>query len=81
MEYYRELTFYVPSTRGIRNTDMYVFLATKFELPANAAADQATAALEDFTAAIKQPKSNQIPFKATNTNKAIDALTALLSFK
>ena len=81
MEHYRELTFYVPSTRGIRNTDTYVFLPTKFELPANAAADRATAALEDFTSAIKQPKTKQIPFKTASINKAIDALTALLSPK
>lgn len=39
MEHYGELTFYVPITRDIRNTDKYVFLPTKFELPANAAAD------------------------------------------
>ena len=75
MEHYRELTFYVPSTRGIRNTDTYVFLPTKFELPANAAADRATAALEEFTSAIKQPKTKQIPFKTASINKAIDALT------
>ena len=60
---------------------MYVFLPTKFELPANAAADRATAALEDFTTAIKQPTTKQIPFKAASINKAIDALTALLSPK
>ena len=79
MEHYRELTFYVPSTKGIRNTDTYVFLPTKYALPKTAAADRATAALEEFTDAIKKPATKTIPLQQSSINKAIDALTGLLS--
>ena len=45
--------FYLPTTRGNRHTDTYVFIPSKYELPVNAAADRATTALEEFTAAMK----------------------------
>ena len=79
MEHYRELTFYVPSTKGIRNTDTYVFLPTKYALPKTAAADRATTALEEFTDAIKKPATKTIPLQQSSINNAINALTGLLS--
>ena len=79
MEHYQELTFYVPSTKGIRNTDTYVFLPTKYALPKTAAADRATAALEEFTDAIKKPATKTIPLQQSSINNAINALTGLLS--
>ena len=48
MEHYRELMFYVPSTKAIQNTDTYVFIPTKYALPETAAADQAIVALEEY---------------------------------
>ena len=56
-QHYRHMNFYVPSTRGNRHTDTYLFIASKFELPENAAADRATKALEEFTAVMKETKS------------------------
>ena len=61
MHHYRHLNFYIPETRGTRDLDTYVLLLTKFELPQTAAADQATQALEEFTAAIQLKTSNGIP--------------------
>ena len=81
MHHYHELTFYIPSTRGTRITDTYMLIPSKYKLPANVAADRATTALEEFTAAIKKPATKQIPFKTTSINKAIEALTAILSPK
>lgn len=79
MQNYRELTFYVPNTRGIQNMDTYVFLPSKFELTVNEAANKATVALEEFTAAIKKPEIKQIIFETTTINKAINVLTDLSS--
>ena len=45
MQHYHESTFYIPSTRGMQNTDTYVFLQSKFDLSANTAADRPTVAL------------------------------------
>ena len=55
--HYRHLYFYLPSTRGNQHTDIYVFVPSKFELPANAAAERAKAALEEFTAAMKSTQN------------------------
>lgn len=76
MHKYRHLQFYIPETRGKRETDTYVFLPTKFELPTKAAADCATLALEEFTKALKT--NNQIPFTSKSVNDAIEALKILL---
>ena len=37
---YWHIYFYIPTTRGNRHTDTYVFIPSKFELPKNAAADR-----------------------------------------
>ena len=79
MEHYQKLTFYFPSTRGIRNTDTYVFIPSKFELPKKAAADRATVTLEEFTDTIKKPATKAISLKQTSINKDIEALTTLSS--
>ena len=52
MHHYCHLEFYIPASRGVRKSDTYVFLPTKFELPASAAADRMTIALEELTNAI-----------------------------
>ena len=67
-------------TRGIRDSDTYVFLPTKFEMPATAAADRMTVALEELTSAIKKHKDH-IPVTDKSVNKAIQALSKLLSPK
>ena len=46
MKHYRHLNYYIPSTHGTINTDVYVFIPSTFELPANMAADRVTAALK-----------------------------------
>ena len=38
-KHYRHMYFYISTTRGNRHTDTYVFIPSKFELPANAVAD------------------------------------------
>ena len=68
------ICFYLPSTRGNRHTDMYVFVPSKFELPQNAAADKATTALEEFTAATKAKRNHDIPFIDKSINNAIGVL-------
>ena len=78
MEHYQELTFYVSSTKGVRNTEKYVFIPTKYALLETAAADRATVALEEFTDAIKKTATKTMPLKQTSINKAIEALTRLL---
>jgi len=80
MHHYRHLEFYIPASRGVRKSDTYVFLPTKFELPASAAADRMTIALEELTNAITNHK-DEIPFTDHSVNKAIDALTNLISHK
>ena len=45
MHHYRHLEFYIPETRGLRKSDTYVFLPTKFEMPATAAADSLITAI------------------------------------
>ena len=78
-QHYRHLTFYIPSTRGTRITDTYVFIPSKFELPANAAADRSTVALEEFTNALNSKRSRDIPFTDKGINNAIRALRNVLS--
>ena len=77
-QHYRHLYFYLPSTRGNRHTDTYVFIPSKFELPANAAADRATIALEEFTVAMKAKRNRDIPFINNSINNAIGVLSKLL---
>ena len=79
MHHYRHLNFYIPETRGTRDSDTYVFLPTKFELPHTAAADRATQALEEFTAAIRSKTSEGIPFTDKSINNAIRQLSSILS--
>ena len=76
--HYRHLNLYIPKTRGVRDSDTYVFLPTKFEMPETAAADRMTIALEELTEAICNTKE-QIPFTDKSINKAIEALTKILS--
>ena len=59
--HYRHLDFYIPETRATRVTDTYVFLPTKFELPATAMADRTTLALEELTAALNDRALDTIP--------------------
>ena len=77
-QYYRHLYFYLPSTRGNRHTDTYVFIPSKVELLANAAADRATTALEEFTAAMKANRNRNISFTNKSINNAIGVLSNLL---
>ena len=57
---------------------MYVFVPSKFELPQNAAADKATTALEEFTAATKAKRNHDIPFTDKSIINAIGVLSKLL---
>ena len=66
-QHYQHVYFYIPTTRGHRYTYTYVFTPLKFELLENAAADRATRALEEITAAIKSKRNQNMPF----TNKSI----------
>ena len=75
--HYRHLQFYMKETRGIRDSDTYVFLPTKFEMPATAAADRMTVALKELISTIKKHKDH-IPFTDQSINKAIQALSRLL---
>ena len=61
IDHYRHLNFYIPETRATRVTDTYVFLPTKFELPATAMADRTTMALEELTAALNDRALDTIP--------------------
>ena len=70
--------FYIQTTRGNRHTDTCVFIPSKFELPTNAAANRATKALEEFTAAIKSKRNQDFPFTNNSINKAFDVLSNLL---
>ena len=70
--------FYIPTTKGNRHTDTYVFIPSKFELPENIAADRATTALEEFTAAMKSKRNWDIPFTNKSINNAIGILSNLL---
>ena len=45
-QHYRHLNFYIPATRGNRDSDTYAFILSKFKLPKNVVADRATTALE-----------------------------------
>ena len=56
IDHYHHLKLYISSTKGTRVTDMYMFIPTKFGLPANVAANRATTAIEEFVAALKTPK-------------------------
>ena len=81
MDHYRHLTSYIPSTRGSRVTDTYVFIPTKFDLPENTAADRTTTALEEFVAAFNDPQTKLIPFLMSGINKAINVLSDMLTPK
>ena len=70
--------FYIPSTRGNVHTDTYIFIPSKFELPKNAAADRATKALEEFTAAMKAKRNRDKPSTDKSINNAIGVLSGLL---
>lgn len=76
-QHYQHINFFIPTTRGNRHTDTYVFIPSKFELPENAAADRATKALEEFTAAMKSKRNRDIPFTKKSINDAIDVLSRL----
>ena len=76
--HYRHLYFYLPTTRGNRHTDTYVFIPSAFELPENAAADRAITALEKFTAAMKAKRNRDIPFTDKSINNTIGVLSNLL---
>lgn len=52
--HYRHLNFYIPSTCGVRDSDTYVFLPIKYEIPETAATDRMTIALEELTKSDKQ---------------------------
>ena len=56
---------YVPSTKGIQNTDTYVFIPTKYTLSETVVADRATVALEEFTDVIKKSATKTMPLKQT----------------
>ena len=70
--------FYNPSTRGKKHTDTYVFISSKFKLPKNAVADQATKALEEFTATMKAKQNCDITCIDKSINNAIGVLSNLL---
>ena len=70
-QHYRHMNFYIPSTRGNRHTDTYVFIPSKSELPENAAADRPTKALEEFTAAMEAKRNRDIPYTDRSINNAI----------
>ena len=70
--------FYIPTTRGNRHTDTYVFMPSKFELPENAAADQVTKALEEFTTVTKLKQNQDIPFTNKSINNHIGVISNLL---
>ena len=77
-QHYCHMYFYIPTTRGNRHIDTYVFIPSKFELPANAVADRATKALEEFIVAMKAKRNYDIPFTDKSINKAIGILSDLL---
>ena len=57
MDHYHHLTFYIPSTRGTRVIDTYVFIPKKKnDLLENTSADRATTALQEFVAALNDPQ-------------------------
>ena len=56
-----------------------MFIPSKFELPANAAADRSTVALEELTNALNSKRSRDIPFTDKGINNAIRALRNVLS--
>ena len=77
-QHYRHLYFYLPSTRGNRHIDTYIFIPSESELPENSAADRATTALEEFTAAMNAKRNRDIPFTDKSINNAIGVLSNLL---
>lgn len=81
MDHYQHLTLYILSTRGTRVTDTYVLIPKKFNLQENAAADTAITDLEEFFTALNNPKTKKIPFLLSVINKAVNALSDLLSPK
>jgi hypothetical protein len=80
MNHYRHWTFYIPKTRGTRVSDTVVFLPEKYTMPATASSDSATAAIEEITAALKNPSEAAKPFLDTG-NKLNQAIAGLTGFK
>ena len=77
MHKYQHLEFfYIPETRGKYDTDTYVFLPTKFELPTEATANCATLSLEEFTKALEEDA--QLTFTSKSVNTAIKALRNII---
>ena len=70
--------FYIQTKRRNRHTDTYVFIPSKFELPANAASNRATKALEELTAPMKSKKNWDIQFTNESINNTIGVLSNLL---
>ena len=78
--HYRHLEFYIPETRATRVTDTYVFLPTKFELPATAMADRTTLALEELPAALNDRTVNTIPVNNQHDiNRQLQQITTILT--
>ena len=78
--HYRHLDFYIPETRATRVTDTYVFLPTKFELPATAMADQTTMALEELTAALNDRALDTILVNNNNNlNRRLQQIRTILT--
>ena len=80
MHHYRHLEFFIPETGGVRTSNTYEFIPSKFELPASAAGNRLIVALEELTKELRTYK-DPIPFTGTSINKAIKALTNILSPK
>jgi hypothetical protein len=64
MNHYWHWDFYIPKTRGTRVLDTVVFLPEKYSMPTTTWTDRATAALEESTAALKNPAAAK-PFLNT----------------
>lgn len=75
MHHYRHQHFCIPESRGTCYSHTYVFFPTKFELPAMAAADRATQALEEFTVVLQSKTSTEIPCTPKSINIAIQQLS------
>ena len=65
MQHYRHLEFFIPETGGVRTSDMYTFISSKFELPSSAVGDKLTVALEELIKALRTYK-DPIPFTDTS---------------
>ena len=77
MHKYQHLEFYILETRGKYDTDTYVFLPTKFELPTKATANCAMLALEEFTKSLVA--NDQLPFPSKYINNATKTLRNIIA--